>query len=163
MPSYTLRVLQLCPIKYIMLRLAKILRFCQPLSIMDTGSSSTLAEVRPPILGGIARGIASAIIRPDFVLPSQWSAAFRHRLWSREATLLAQVLALAWEDLESADSAVQRDASYFFEIADAGQPLSLRFLCEALGLELSAVQRVARERIKRAQPRSDDFVASPGH
>jgi hypothetical protein len=54
---------------------------------------------------------------------------------------------------------VQREAKYFFEIADAGQPLSLRFLCEAFGLELSAVQQVARESIERAERRSEGFVA----
>jgi hypothetical protein len=128
---------------------------------MQTDSYSTLAEV-PPILGGMDRDIANAILRPDFVVPAQWSEAFRRRPRSREAALLAQVLASAWEDLESADSAVQRDAKYFFEIADAGQPLSLRFLCEAFGLELSAVQQVARERIERAERRSEDFARAIG-
>jgi hypothetical protein len=116
---------------------------------MNTASYSTLAEARTTISGDIGHDSASGIIRPDFVLPSQWSDEFRHRHWSREAALLAQVLASAWQDLESPDRAARRDARYFFEIADAGEPLSLRFLCEAFGLEVSAVQRTARERIER--------------
>jgi hypothetical protein len=115
---------------------------------MNTASYSTLAGLRT-ISGDLERDAASGIIRPDFVLPAQWSQAYRHRLWSGEAALLAQVLASAWQDLDSPDRAARHDARYFFEIADAGQPLSLRFLCEALGLEVSAVQRTARERIER--------------
>jgi hypothetical protein len=128
---------------------------------MDTHSYSALAEVQSPIPPGMDRDIASAIIRPDFVLPAQWSEAFRRRPRSREAALLAQVLASAWEDLDSPERAIQRDAWYFFEIADAGKPLSLRFLCEAFGLELGKVQQAARERIERAQRRSQDSVACP--
>ncbi len=139
---------------------------------MDTESYSILVEVQAAIPGGLDRDIASAIIRPDLVLPIQWNEAFRRRPRSREANLLAQVLlASAWEDLDSPDRAARRDATYFFEIADAGEPLSLRFLCEAFGLELSVVQRIARERIQRAESRSQDDIdgraigrdpASPG-
>jgi len=118
---------------------------------MNTASYSSPAGLRTAVSGDLERDVASGIIRPDFVVPSQWSEAYRQRLWSREAALLAQVLASAWQDLDSPDRAARRDARYFFEIADAGQPLSLRFLCEALGLEVSAVQRTARERIQRAR------------
>lgn len=117
---------------------------------MHTASYSISAGVPPAIPRDMDRDLASAIIQPDFVLPAQWSEAFRRRPRSREAALLAQVLASAWEDLDSPDRAARCDARYFFEIADAGKPLSLRFLCEAFGLDLSAVQQIARERIQRA-------------
>ena len=122
---------------------------------MNTASYATLAGALADIFRDTERDVLSAIIRPDFVLPAQWSEAFRRRHWSREAALLAQVLTSAWEDLDSPDRALRRDARYFFEQADAGEPLSLRFLCEAFGLELSAVQQTARERIQRTRLHSE--------
>jgi hypothetical protein len=115
---------------------------------MHSALYPTLAELQPAIFRDVDRDVANGLIQPDHVLPVQWAAAFRRRQRSKEAALLAQVLASAWEDLNSPDRAARHDARNFFEIADAGRPLSLRFLCEAFGLELSAVQQMARERIQ---------------
>ena len=93
--------------------------------------------------------MASDIIQPDFVVPAQWSAAFRRHQRSGETKLLMEVLLSAWDDLDSPRRNVRLDAEFFFEMADAGEPLSLRFLCEAFELEVSAVQQIARERIQR--------------
>jgi hypothetical protein len=93
--------------------------------------------------------MASNVIEPDIVVPAQWSAAFRRRQRSGETKLLAEVLLSAWHDLDSPHRRVRLDAEFFFEMPDAGEPLSLRFLCEAFQLEVPAVQQVARERIKR--------------
>jgi hypothetical protein len=112
---------------------------------------SGLPNLQPIIPRSTDRDIGSDILQPDFVVPAQWSAAFRRRHRSREAALLAQVLASAWQDLDSHERAVRLDAEFFFELADAGKPLSLRFLCEAFDLELSAVQQIARARIQRAK------------
>jgi hypothetical protein len=92
---------------------------------------------------------ASDIIQPDIVLPAQWTAAFRRHQRSGETKLLAGVLLSAWHDLDSPHRSVRLDAESFFEMPDAGKPLSLRFLCEAFELQVSVVQQVARERIKR--------------
>jgi hypothetical protein len=93
--------------------------------------------------------IASDIIQPDIVVPDQWSAAFRRRQRSGETKLLAGVLISAWNDLDSLHKRVRLEAMFFFEMADAGEPISLRFLCEAFELELSGVQQLARHRIER--------------
>jgi len=102
------------------------------------------------------RDIGRDIFQPDFVVPAQWSAAFRRRHRSREAALLAEVLVSAWQDLDSPVRAVRLEAKVFFELADAGEPLSLRFLCEAFDLELSAVQQISRDRIQRAESQGRD-------
>jgi hypothetical protein len=54
--------------------------------------------------------------------------------------ILAAMLISAWNDLVSPRWKVRLEAKFFFEMPDAGKPISLRFLCEAFGLELSAVQ-----------------------
>jgi|HubBroStandDraft_2_1064218.scaffolds.fasta_scaffold336802_2 hypothetical protein len=95
------------------------------------------------------RDIASNMIQPDFVVPDQWSAAFRRRQRSGETNLLAVVLICAWNDLVSPHRKVRLDARFFFELPDAGKPVSLRFLCEAFGLELSAVQQLAWYQVRR--------------
>jgi hypothetical protein len=57
------------------------------------------------------------------------------------------VFASAWEDLASPDDRVCSEAKSFFTRADAGEPLSLRFLCKVFELDLDAVQSMARARI----------------
>ncbi len=121
---------------------------------------SGLADLQPVIAGATDDNLGSDIIQPDFVVPAQWSAAFRRRHQSREAALLAEVLVSAWQDLDSPKRAVRLDATVFFEMADAGEPLSLRFLCEAFELELSAVQQIARARIQRAQSQGRDSTST---
>ena len=117
---------------------------------------SGLADLQPVIPGLTDRDLGNDILQPDFVVSAQWSAAFRRRYRSREAALLAEVLVSAWQDLDSPKRRVRLEAKVFFEQADAGEPLSLRFLCEAFGLELSAVQQIARNRIQRAESQGQD-------
>jgi len=117
---------------------------------------SGLADLQPVIPGVTDRDLGNDIFQPDFVVPAQWSAAFRRRYRSREAALLGEVLVSAWQDLDSPKRRVRLEAKVFFEQADAGEPLSLRFLCEAFGLELSAVQQIARDRIRRAESQGRD-------
>jgi len=119
---------------------------------------SGLADLLPIIAAVTDRDVAN-IFQPDFVVPAQWSAAFRRHRRSREAALLAEVLLSAWRELDSPDHSVRLEARVFFEVADAGQPLSLRFLCEAFELELSAVQQIARDRIQRAENQVRDSAA----
>ena len=119
---------------------------------------SGLADLQPVAPGVTERDVGSDIFQPDFVVPAQWSAAFRRRHRSREAALLAEVLVSAWQDLDSPRRAVRLEAKVFFEMADAGEPLSLRFLCEAFELELCAVQQIARDRIQRAESQGRDSI-----
>ena len=117
---------------------------------------SGLADLQPVIPGVTDRDLGNDIFQPDFVVPAQWSAAFRRRYRSREAALLGEVLVSAWQDLDSPNRRVRLEAEVFFELADAGEPLSLRFLCEAFDLELSAVQQIARDRIQRGESQGPD-------
>ena len=77
---------------------------------MHNPSYSGLADLRPVIPGVTERDSGSNVFQPDFVVPVQWSAAFRRHHRSREAALLAEVLVSAWQDLDSPNRRVRLDA-----------------------------------------------------
>jgi len=95
----------------------------------------------------IAESVFDSLVASNDLLPVQWAGALRRRVESRELRLLREVFASAWEDLASPDHRVCSEAEHFFTRADAGEPLSLRFLCEVFELDLGAVQSIARARI----------------
>src|SRR5689334_7112551 len=78
----------------------------------------------------IAAPLFDSLLAPNDLLPTQWAEAFRQRLISGELALLAEVLSPAWEELGSPNRIVRLDAENFFDQPDAGQPLSLRFVCD---------------------------------
>jgi hypothetical protein len=96
----------------------------------------------------IADSVFDSLLASNDLLPVQWAAALRRRVESRELRLLREVFTSAWEDLASPDDRVCSEAEHFFNGADAGEPLSLRFLCEVFELDLGAVQSIARARIE---------------
>ncbi len=98
----------------------------------------------------IADSVLDSLLRSNYLVPSQW-AGLRHRgMQGRELYLLWAVFLSAWRDLASANRSVAADAAMFFTLPDAGNPFSLRFLCDVFELDLNAVQAVARGRIARS-------------
>src|SRR5689334_13326864 len=82
----------------------------------------------------VADSVLDSLLMSNHLVPSQWASLRRQRMQSRELYLLWGVFISAWEDLATTDHAVRAEAVRFFTIADAGQPVSLRFLCDVFDL-----------------------------
>lgn len=95
----------------------------------------------------IADSLLNSLLLSNYLLPSQWVGLHRRRMESRELYLLWGVFVSAWIDLASTKSHVREEAEVFFTQPDAGEPVSLRFLCDVFDLDIVAVQAVVRERI----------------
>jgi len=95
----------------------------------------------------VANSVVASLMASNDLVPSQWAGMLRRRVESRELHLLWGVFITAWEDLGSPRECIRAEAQSFFTRPEAGEPLSLRFLCEALELDLKAVQVMARARI----------------
>src|SRR5690242_8748281 len=95
-----------------------------------------------------ADAVLDSLLVTNHLVPTQWASLRRQPAHSRELHLLWWVFISAWEDLGSTDNPVRAEAVRFFTIPDAGEPISLRFLCDAFDLDLGAVQTMARVRIE---------------
>ncbi|HKD70411.1 MAG TPA: hypothetical protein VKB84_26475 [Candidatus Binataceae bacterium] len=95
----------------------------------------------------VADSVIDSLMASNDLVPSQWVGMLRRRVESRELRLLWEVFFTAWEDLGSPRECIRAEAESFFTRPEAGEPLSLRFLCDALELDLKAVQAMARARI----------------
>ena len=100
----------------------------------------------------VADSVIDSLIAPNDLVPSQWAEMLRRRPENRELHLLWGIFFCAWEDLASPHDHIRAEAESFFTRPDAGEPLSLRFLCEAFELDLRAVQAMARTRIAAGVP-----------
>ena len=90
--------------------------------------------------------IDSLMASNELVL-SQWAEMLRRRVETRNSAF-SGVSSLQPGKISGRRvkvSAPKRKS--FFAKPDAGKPLSLRFLCEAIELDLGAVQEMARARI----------------
>src|SRR5215470_12205687 len=99
----------------------------------------------------VGDSVLDSLLASNDMVPSQWAGMLRQRVENREQSLLWGVLFCAWEDLTSPRDRIRAEAIRFFIDADAGAPLSLRFLCEAFELDLRAVQVMARVRIAQTE------------
>ena len=95
----------------------------------------------------VADSVIDSLMASNDLVPSQWVGMLRRRVESRELRLLWEVFFTAWEDLGSPRECIRAEAESFFTRPEAGEPLSLRFLCDALELDLKAVKAMARARI----------------
>jgi hypothetical protein len=105
-------------------------------NLFDLSSTTSVAD----------SSIGSLLASYDMV-PSQWANMHRRKVQSGELQLLWGVFFGAWEDLRSPRDRIRTEAECFFTRADAGHPLSLRYLCEVFDLDLEVVQAVARARL----------------
>jgi hypothetical protein len=95
----------------------------------------------------VADSAFDSLLASNDLVPSQWVGMLRRRVENGELYLLWGVFFSAWQDLASPRDRIASEAASFFTRPDAGEPVSLRFLCEALELDLNAVQAMARARI----------------
>jgi hypothetical protein len=100
----------------------------------------------------VADSVFDSLLQSNDLVPSQWAGMLRRRAENGELYLLWGVFCSAWEDLASPRDRIRLEAACFFARPDAGTPVSLRFLCEALELNLSAVQAMARARVAKGAP-----------
>ncbi len=117
------------------------------------GASKKLSEFSAETYK-VADSVLDSLLTPNRLVPSQWAGLRRRRLQSKDLYLLWGVFISAWQDLASTDYRIRVDAAKFFTMADAGEPVSLRFLCDVFELDLSAVQVAARLRIETSATRT---------
>ena len=96
----------------------------------------------------VADAALDSLLSSSDLVRSQWADLWRPQLQSGELNLLWWIFISAWEDLASDDYRVRAEAARFFTNAEAGEPVSLRFLCDVFELDVRAVQTVARVRIE---------------
>jgi hypothetical protein len=110
----------------------------------------------------VADAVFDSLLTSNDLVPSQWAGMLGQRVENGELHLLWGVFFSAWQDLASPRDRIRSEAASFFTRPDAGEPVSLRFLCEALELNLNAVQEMARARIatgarQGARPRRNAY------
>ena len=76
----------------------------------------------------VAGTLLNRLLGSADLLPIQWSGRLRRHAQSTGLSLLWAVFFIAWEGLASSDGRIRRKAVDFLTKADAGAPLSLRFL-----------------------------------
>jgi len=128
-------------------------QFCDMLQVDSMPILAAVNQIPKMPLGAshknyeVADSLVNSLLASNNLLPNQWAGMLGRRAENRELHLLWGVFYSAWEDLRSPRIPIRSEAARFFTEADAGKPVSLRFLCEVFDLDLNAVQLMARARI----------------